>query len=142
MPLPTLPSYPDLGVVILTKHKLQFINSCFIPSTIRFPICQKDEVKDFISTSIKKIKNIVINLKQLANLIQKSHLTIFEEEIFNFLHYAKLHETYFSRLLALNNATRFDATDSHNFILRSSVQLQKLIDRIAVYILTHNDTEH
>ena len=135
MQSPTLPLYPDLGIVIVTRNKPRFINSCFLPSTIRYPICPKEDVIDYMKTSIVKIKTITFDLETLSKFIKVSKLSSFEDEIHHFIHNTKLHESYFNKLLATNKATKFDATDSHNFVLRSTFQLEKLLDRIAYYIL-------
>lgn len=136
---PTLPLYPDLGVVIVTQNEPRFINSCFIPSTIRYPICPQEEAIEYMKASIIKIKTVTFNLVALAKFVKQSKLSIFENEIQNFVHCSKLHESYFSKLLATNKASKFDATDSHNFVLRSTIKFEKLLDRIARYILKHYD---
>jgi len=127
--------YPELGIVVIIKNRCEFINSCFIPSSIRYPICNNCEVQEHFQSYSKKSSLLNHHLKDLRHFVSSNDsLKLFEEELNELSKFAEIRSKYFKILFERFHPTRFDATDFHNFCVRFDFRLRKLIDRIAIYI--------
>lgn len=134
------PIFPELGVAIYFGGRLQFFNSNFVPSSIRYPICSPCEVDVYFDHYIKKLTIIQSEVRYLHTFLNQFSLQVFKSELSDLLNQLNDLVKYFKILRTKSNRNKFDATDLHNVCNRVSYKLERFINRFAAYLVLNQSS--